>query len=633
MVAATAPVAQPATVAAQVRPGPESALTVVRPCRLADTRQIGRSPLRAGEMVTVQAGGVCGIPAEAVAIAVSVIAVDPAEDGFMSVLASGATGGPATSTLNFRAGQVVSNSTISGLRDGQVSVFSSAASHFVLDVTGYFKPVSGPVAAGRFLPLAPARVLDTRRTVKPVAGSTTVVTTGIPNDGSAALVNITATDPVSAGYVTAYAARSRIPETSVLNFDRPGQSRASSVIVSTTNGMINLYASVSTHLIVDVVGYFTGRNAPVSEDGLFVALDAPVRLGDTRPPGDDRLFAGGVIELPVRHVTGNDAGALAANITVVEPDLAGWWQASGAGLPPSGTSSVNAEAGDTVANFAAIAVTDRGVSLTGNVTTDVLVDVVGWFTGPPGTAGPAAGNPYPDANRPVLMISDSAMAGLRWHNSTRSLEDARWFTSLESCRRLVMRSCDGREGYGPRTVVEELGRYRGGAFGKDAVLIVATGYNDFDTGFIGDIVRVIAEARRVGFQKIVWLSLREHIDYTIPGSGGYRSSYMWMNTVARALTENGNFPDLEYWDYTNYTEAQWQLFFNEAREVWDGVHQTEPASYLAGWYLTNKIAHLSGRPCVRPGTPGETIPNEPCRDLDLTPATVDYPAIRALYGI
>ena len=71
---------------------------------------------------------------------------------------------PIASNLNAtRAGHTVANQVMARVTNGIVSVFSESGGDVIVDVSGYFTGSSGASsAAGLFVPLAPARLLDTR---------------------------------------------------------------------------------------------------------------------------------------------------------------------------------------------------------------------------------------------------------------------------------------------------------------------------------------------------------------------------------------------------------------------------------------------------------------------------------------
>lgn len=129
------------------------------------------------------------------------------------------------------------------------------------------------VSAGtRFVPLTPARVLDTRDgTGVPAAplGGGAVVTVnldgvgGIPKAGVAAVaVNITAIGGTSASFLTVFPAGTPLPNASNVNFLK-GQTVPNLAVVPTGGNasqisVFNSYGSSGgVHVIGDVVGYFT----------------------------------------------------------------------------------------------------------------------------------------------------------------------------------------------------------------------------------------------------------------------------------------------------------------------------------------------------------------------------------------
>jgi hypothetical protein len=111
----------------------------VEPCRLADTRDVDGPALAAGETRTFPAAGRCAIPADAVALAVNVTAVQPTAAGNLKLFASGAAA-PLASAVNFTAGQARANGGIVALGvKGGLDVQASGATHVVIDVSGYFR--------------------------------------------------------------------------------------------------------------------------------------------------------------------------------------------------------------------------------------------------------------------------------------------------------------------------------------------------------------------------------------------------------------------------------------------------------------------------------------------------------------
>jgi hypothetical protein len=126
---------------------PSGKFYAVAPCRVVDTRNPGEGPaLGANTLRAFPVRGVCGVPADALAVAANVTAVSPTDLGNLRVFPSG-TATPLASTLNFAIGQTRANHTIVRLgSDGQLGVRcdmapgSTGEVHLVVDVSGYFRP-------------------------------------------------------------------------------------------------------------------------------------------------------------------------------------------------------------------------------------------------------------------------------------------------------------------------------------------------------------------------------------------------------------------------------------------------------------------------------------------------------------
>lgn len=124
---------------------------MLAPCRLADTRvtgtRLGEGGLlhlkTSGADMSAQGGhaGNCGVPADARAVVVNVVAVAPASAGYLTVFPYG-TQLPFASSLNYRMGEVVGNEIIAKQADPGaeygVSLYSYAGVDVVVDVVGYF---------------------------------------------------------------------------------------------------------------------------------------------------------------------------------------------------------------------------------------------------------------------------------------------------------------------------------------------------------------------------------------------------------------------------------------------------------------------------------------------------------------
>jgi chitinase len=130
------------------RPPAASSFFTLSPCRVADTRNAtglsGGPALAAHTTRTFPAAGVCGIPMDAVAIAINVTVVGETDQGDLRLYSAGGPT-PNTSTINFAVNQVRANNAIVPLGvGGQIGVQcdmppGSGTTHFLFDVAGYFK--------------------------------------------------------------------------------------------------------------------------------------------------------------------------------------------------------------------------------------------------------------------------------------------------------------------------------------------------------------------------------------------------------------------------------------------------------------------------------------------------------------
>jgi hypothetical protein len=222
--------------------------------------------------------------------------------------------------------------------------------------------------------------------------------------------------------------------------------------------------------------------------------------------------------------------------------------------------------------------------------------------------------------RPTVVLGDSAIAALRWvPNARNAVVGFEHTLDLESCRRLYYPSCRGREGRTPATVHQALldhgDHYQ--------TLVVATGYNDGTFGFGETFDAIVHRARQLGYERIVWYTLRSDVDYVSPGSVGFHETFAATNDIVRSRLATGQYPDVVLADWDRYTAERQQWFAT------DGVHYRNVGAWAAADYLTRKMAFLDGRSCPVPIAPGQPV-EHPCPDPDVTGPVAD---IEALYPI
>jgi PKD repeat protein len=239
----------------------------------------------------------------------------------------------------------------------------------------------------------PTRFLDTRAGVGAPAQKVAPYSSvrlaiagrhGIPADVTAVAVNLTVTNATTDGYITAHPSGQARPTTSVVDF-RAGVTVPGLTTVAVGGGHVDLYngSPGAVDLIADVSGYFT--KAKTAEG--FTAV-YPSRLLDTRTgigmPSPRTIAAGEAfshqIARPYSDVPSYATAAL-LNITVVNPRASGHLTAFPTGATNPQTSNLNYAAGQTATNSVVIPIgTDGHVTFSPNATTDLLVDVVGYFS-------------------------------------------------------------------------------------------------------------------------------------------------------------------------------------------------------------------------------------------------------------
>jgi hypothetical protein len=401
LLAAAALVADPAiggSPAARAETGTPSVFQPVEPTRLVDTRQADCGCQRIdAATIRVVVAGVGGIPDDATSAALTITVTGAAGPGFATVWPSGSPRRE-TSNLNWSTGESRANGTIVELGpDGAVDVYLSAEAFVLVDVAGAFVPSVGAASAGRFVPVPQSRLFDSRSGAR-LADETVRVPrpSGVPTDATAMAVTVTAADSATWGFVTAYPAGTVRPDVSLVNTDAAGQTRAATGIVPLGSGGIDLYVEGSMHLLVDVIGWFTGESAPESGDGRFIST-APTRMFDTRSLADP-VYADGTRELELYTNVDVDvagevylqltsvAAAVVTNLTVTDTMADGFLAAFPARTPRPGTSTINWTTDQTVANLTITPWSTAGAAYYAFSETDVIVDVTGYFTGPAVTA-------------------------------------------------------------------------------------------------------------------------------------------------------------------------------------------------------------------------------------------------------
>ncbi|MGZ4679431.1 MAG: sortase domain-containing protein, partial [Ilumatobacteraceae bacterium] len=211
------------------------------------------------ERVDVSAAGV---PADATAVVVNITATNTGV-GFWTAYPLNQSV-PNASNLNIdtpgqtRAGQAIV--LLSGTP--AFNVFSMGGGDLIVDVAGWF---TGPTATlttdGLFVPTSPMRLLDSHNMfVMPTWGGSTLEFSVLPpvSTVSAVAVNITGTQSMIGGFVTAFPAGVARPTASNLNLDTWDETIANHAIVRVSNRGLSLFNQQGLHMIADISGWYLG---------------------------------------------------------------------------------------------------------------------------------------------------------------------------------------------------------------------------------------------------------------------------------------------------------------------------------------------------------------------------------------
>jgi hypothetical protein len=378
------------------------AVAPVAPQRLFDTREgasstvriaLPKMPLTPDRPVRLRLAGVGDIPASgAVAVSLNLTVVDAQSDGFLTVYPCGTR--PLASNVNYSAGQTVANAVLAALSDaGELCLYSSGTIDLVGDLGAWLPAGSGVT------PVIPRRLFDTRpdepqgavtvdKQMLSPGGELAVSFLGagpLPTSGVRAVsLNVTVVDAVRPGFLAVYPCGTRTA-TSNVNFVA-GRAVANTVVVGVpADGRVCFSSNVGTHVLADV-------NAWYDSTARLTMMSPPQRLYDSRPterPGAidlpaqplERNTQRSMVLTGVAGVPSTGVAALVLNVTAVNPEGAGFLTVYPCGGERPEVSNLNFVPGSITANAVLVAPGAGGrVCFFANTTTDVVVDVGGWFS-------------------------------------------------------------------------------------------------------------------------------------------------------------------------------------------------------------------------------------------------------------
>jgi len=361
------------------------------PCRIADTRnptsEFGGPAIQGGTVrnFAIPNNKACNIPSTAAAYSLNLTVVPAGPLGYVTIWPMGEDQ-PVVSTENSLDGRVKANAAIvpAGYQ-GAVSIFASNTTDVVLDIDGYFAPVSGSTQA--FYPLTPCRVADTRNSpgdlgAPHLSGGVArdfpileASSCNIPNSAQAYSLNFTAVPHEPLGYLTVWPAGQQQPVASTLNALTATVTANAAIVPAGTGGDIMVFASNDSDLVIDINGYF----APAGPGGLSLYAVVPCRVLDTR--NGNGQFVGTIAVDAVDSVCGpsSQAQAYVFNATVVPPAPLGYLTLWPDGGQQPLASTLNAVDAAITSNMAIVPTNNGKIDAFASNLTQLVMDISAYF--------------------------------------------------------------------------------------------------------------------------------------------------------------------------------------------------------------------------------------------------------------
>lgn len=436
-------------------------IVAIEPTRLLDTRpgeatidggSAGGGRIEEGETLTVRVSGRTGVPADAGAAFINVVAISPERRGYLTIFPCDGDQ-PTAASLNYERGSVTANATLARLSSaGTVCIFSSATTHLVADVTGSVPEGGSPTA------LTPARLFDSRSSGTTVddlflgdgpvdADSVTEIDVsgrgGVPDDAASVMLNVTAVGAQANGWVTVFSCDDDVPLAANLNYSAGGVVGNGALTALDDSGRVCIFSKASTELVVDVTAWVPEDRDPTSAE--------PIRLLESRfTSGADnatvdgqswqlgRRFGGTTTQLQIggRWLVPDGIDAAFINVTAIGPSTRGYVTIYPCGTERPNAASLNFVAGEVRANSVLVKLGGGGTAcIYTSAETDLVVDLSGWIddpateppSEPPPTSTPGAtpdtvvapSTTQPPATSPTsgefnLLIAPPGYGVIRW---------------------------------------------------------------------------------------------------------------------------------------------------------------------------------------------------------------------------
>ncbi len=353
----------------------------------------------AGKATTkVRVIGLGQVPAHNVeAVSVNLTVLTPATTGSITAFADGTTWSGATMT--FQAGQIDQNfETVPVTATGLIDLRNNTSGplHLIVDILGYYGDPEG--APGRYQPMTPSRVLDTRAGQALAAGQTRTFGVaglgGVPPQGDsyhlvAVATNVTVLTPSRSGSLTVGETDLEV-QTATMTFAAGQTEQGQLINLLDDHGGLSIRnnGTAAVQVIADVVGYFLEVN--ITDPGAFNHLDLGLhdRVFDSRARGHAPVPPGGTVTLPIRDLTFPDGGmsgicAPLMNVTVLSPSTGGSISIWPDGVAWDGAATITYTAHQTRQRMLMVGVGGTGdVQVRNNSGSPItlIVDVDGWRT-------------------------------------------------------------------------------------------------------------------------------------------------------------------------------------------------------------------------------------------------------------
>jgi RHS repeat-associated protein len=219
-------------------------------------------------------------------VVADVTAIDPTSITYLELYANGGTRPTNSSSVSAPSGVIVNKEVTIPLNttNGKFEVYNSAGTtNITVDVEGYFTGSSNNLLTS----VQPQRICDTRSSnpssltgdyaqcnggsgnpgeTMSAGGTLTVQAAGlpdVPSTATAVVVNLTALNETSAGYLTVYPSGASLPTASQMNHPASTLDNNEVTVAIGSSGDIKVYNSAgSTDVLIDVLGYFTTQSSP-----------------------------------------------------------------------------------------------------------------------------------------------------------------------------------------------------------------------------------------------------------------------------------------------------------------------------------------------------------------------------------